>query len=487
MSKRKMFLRMISASLIRRRSRMLVAMLSIAIGATILSGMVTVYYDIPRQMGAQFRSYGANMLLMPAGEETLTQASAREALQAIPSDELVGATPYRYITVNMVKRQLSFVAAATDFEQVKSTSPYFMVDGRYPEAAREVLIGKELADTIGVKLNSIIELTYKPTVTSISTPTEASELKPGATLSGSAVGFMDNDVSVTVTLDDEGKIASLTVDATTQTEEIGGQCAEEAFTSQFIGKSIPVTLGEDIDAVAGATITSQAVVDAVDSSHASNVAQADTTLKFTVVGILDTGGEEESYIYMSFSDMGALTGDSESLDLMELSVSGTSDDLQGYVDAIGASGKGVTARLVKRVTHSETTVLTKLQSLVFLVTAVVLVLTMISVATTMMAVVAERRKEIGLRKALGASDQSIRVEFLGEGMLLGAVGGLLGSLLGFGFAQFVSQQVFDSSITFQPLLLPITVIVSMIIAAASCLLPIKSAVAVDPAVVLKGE
>ena len=42
MTKRKMFLRMITASLLRRRSRMLIALLSIAIGATILSGLVTI-------------------------------------------------------------------------------------------------------------------------------------------------------------------------------------------------------------------------------------------------------------------------------------------------------------------------------------------------------------------------------------------------------------------------------------------------------------
>ena len=75
MTKRKMFLRMITASLLRRRSRMLIALLSIGIGATILSGLVTIYVDVPRQMGAQFRSYGANMILLPQEEGALDKES----------------------------------------------------------------------------------------------------------------------------------------------------------------------------------------------------------------------------------------------------------------------------------------------------------------------------------------------------------------------------------------------------------------------------
>ena len=85
MSKRKMFLRMITASLLRRRSRMLIALLSIAIGATILSGLVTIYYDVPRQMGAQFRSYGANMILVAKEGESLTADTLQDVLGTIPA------------------------------------------------------------------------------------------------------------------------------------------------------------------------------------------------------------------------------------------------------------------------------------------------------------------------------------------------------------------------------------------------------------------
>ena len=67
-SRRRMYLKMVSSSLIRRASRLIIAVLAIAIGATILSGLVTIYYDLPRQLGRECRSYGANLIILPRGE-----------------------------------------------------------------------------------------------------------------------------------------------------------------------------------------------------------------------------------------------------------------------------------------------------------------------------------------------------------------------------------------------------------------------------------
>ena len=48
--KYKMFFTMVIHALLRRHTRMLVALLAVAVGATIISGMITVYEEVPQQM-----------------------------------------------------------------------------------------------------------------------------------------------------------------------------------------------------------------------------------------------------------------------------------------------------------------------------------------------------------------------------------------------------------------------------------------------------
>ena len=382
MKKRRMFFRMITASLMRRRSRMLIALLAIAIGATILSGLVTIYHDVPRQLGAEFRNYGANMIFT-AADESFTMGDVEKGLSYFTDSELVGVAPYRYESVRI--REIPVMAAGTDMEGAKKASPYWQVEGEWPSEDGQLMIGAGVADSFRLKMGDAIEVTYTP---------------------------------------------------------------ENAAEDEYA---------------------------------------LDNYIDFEITGILDTGGSEENYVYMSLADLETLTGVADKLDVAELSISSTSEKLAENADKISQEVPAVSARMVKRVAQSETTVLTKLQALVLLVTVVVLALTMICVATTMTAVVTERRKEIGLRKALGASDMSIIEEFMGEGLMLGGIGGILGSLMGFGFAQFVSVNVFNSSISFRPILIPITLIVSIVVTGAACVLPIRSATDVDPALVLKGE
>ena len=383
---------MVTASLMRRRSRMLIALLAVAIGATILSGLMTIYFDVPRQMGAQFRNYGANMIFTPA-EEFFSKEELEEGLALIDEQELIGATPFRYESVRIHEQPL--LAAGTDMESITKTSPYWSVDGEWPAVSRQIMVGKNIAEKLNLKTGDTVTVNYTPE-TAGSDPSDASE-----------------------------------------------EAEEEIVLDNWIDCK--------------------------------------------VTAILNTGGSEEDYVYLLMEDLEELTQIPDRIDLAEVSVSASAEKLNSYLDSIEAADIGLRSELVKRVTASETSVLSKLQALVLLVTVIVLALTMICVATTMTAVVTERRQEIGLRKAIGASDASIMKEFMGESLLLGAIGGILGAVVGFVFAQVVSVNVFGSSIFFRPLLAIITIIVSVLITAVTCVLPIRSATRVDPALVLKGE
>ena len=76
---------------------------------------------------------------------------------------------------------------------------------------------------------------------------------------------------VTVTVDDNGAISALLIggDSFAETPGFGAKAKDEAFTSQFIGKSGTVTLGTDVDAIAGATVTSKAVEKGVNEALAA--------------------------------------------------------------------------------------------------------------------------------------------------------------------------------------------------------------------------
>lgn len=397
--KRKMFFKMLFYSLIRRRSRIIIALLSIIVGATILSGLVTIYTDVPRQMSSEFRNYGANVILSPNSEEFILDNEIDEALKTIPSNSVEGYTPYRY--ENTMVNNMPVTMAGINFKSIEKTSPYWSINGRKPESDGEVLIGKKVANTFEFTVGSKMTLKTK-----------------------------EKEV----------------------TSEIEALINEDDFTYEVDG-----------------------------------IKYVDRELELDIVGILETGGTEEEYIYLNYDDVTYITFSNRGYDLVELSISGTSDKLKSYVDLINNSSTNLNAKLVKRVTESESSVLTKLQSLVFIVTVVVLVLTMICVATTMTAVIAERRKEIGLRKALGASNKDIVKEFMFEGLVLGTIGGIFGSILGYVFALVISLNVFSSAITFRPLLVPITIIAAIAVSAISCLIPVRTAVKVEPALVLKGE
>ena len=368
MNRYKMFFIMVMSSLLRRRTRMAIALLAVAIGATIISGMITVYKEVPEQMGRAFRAYGANLLILPATDTGTIREDAIPAVRQTLSDyEIVGITPFLYDTL-LINHQ-TVMAGGTDFAVLQEVSPYWQLRGDWPkEGEKEILLGSEFAAKLRVNPGDAV------------------------TVSGG-----------------EGTIVS----------------------------------------------------------------------DYRVSGIVRTGGNEENFAFVSLPNLQNIKGRPGELSLAQVSVVAGQDELARAEDKIRENVPGVEPQLVKQIAQSEGTVLGKLQALVLIVTVVVLVLTLICVSTTMMAIVTERRREIGLKKALG--------EFFGEGCLLGALGGVLGSGFGYLFAQSVSVNVFGRGIEFSATIVVVALVMSIFVTGLASLLPVRIATSVDPAIILRGE
>jgi putative ABC transport system permease protein len=427
-ARRTMFWRMVARSVTRRRSRVLIAVLAVGIGATTLFALASIAADIPRQMTREMRAYGANLLVMPEdGTSKVSAAALGPVAEALGSAEVIGSVPYRYETLRL--NEQPYLSAGADLVQVRQVSPYWYVEGDWPAAPGEVLIGQDIAEWIGLGPGDEIEL-VAAVENPAASPSAADSGDPGAAASG------DDDLAN----------------------------------------------GDD-----GVADSGDASAAASDDDGADEVLAEEATGLFRVAGVLSTGGSEDELILMSLDDIEQLTGLAGRYDVVEYSVAADSGRIEALAEQITAEVEGVSAAPVKRLTESDTYVLSMLRSLLALITVIVLALTMIGVSTTMMAVVAERQGEIALRKALGADNRAVEREFLSESLALGGLGGVIGTALGYALAQVISLNVFHRPVAMTWWLALVAVGLSTLVAWAAALALVRRAAEVDPAIVLRGE
>ncbi len=133
------------------------------------------------------------------------------------------------------------------------------------------------------------------------------------------------------------------------------------------------------------------------------------------------------------------------------------------------------------------------------VAAVALIIAGLGIANTMLMSVLERTREIGIFKAVGASDSTVQLIFLIEGACLGLAGGLLGLLLAWAFSfpadawirSLVSRdlkiELKESLFVFPPWLTVGAVAFALLVTTLAAIYPARRAARVEPLKALRHE
>ena len=220
-----------------------------------------------------------------------------------------------------------------------------------------------------------------------------------------------------------------------------------------------------------------------------NIVNRDRTVqvRVTVKGIIDTGDAEDEQMFINLPLAQRLLGMPGRIDLAMFSIIAEGAEADALAADLNRSFSGIEAKPIRKISQSDGQILDKIDGLMALVAGIILIITTLCVNATLTAMVARRAPEIGLQKALGAGNSAVAAQFLFETAVICLAGVLAGLLLGGGLAQILGQAVFGGWVTFRPVVAPLTLGISLVAALTAAIVPIRGAVRIVPARVLRGE
>jgi putative ABC transport system permease protein len=362
-----MFLRMLVRAAIMRRGRAVSALLAMVVAAAVATAMMNLYVDVQAKLRKEFRSYGANVVVVGKAGGSLPP----EALHMVES--VLGgrgmAMPFAYVVARTAAGQ-SVVVAGTDFERVQKVDRWWSVSA-WPSTAGEALVGMRAL------------------------PAVSPDRKP--------------------------------------------------FDLSFQGH----------------------------------------TIHLTPTGTLQTGAGEDSRVYLAMPDFLAWTGVQPST--IEIAANGSSAEVNAVVNRLAQVFADADVRPVRQIVEGEARVLGKTRATLY-ASAILIVLTaQLCVLATLTGWVFDRRRDFAIMKALGASEKLISGFFAAEAAALGAVGALLGFVIGIGIAAWIGRVNFNAPIVPRLSVLPVVFAGSIAVALLSAVVPMSLLRRVQPAIILKGE
>ena len=135
---------------------------------------------------------------------------------------------------------------------------------------------------------------------------------------------------------------------------------------------------------------------------------------------------------------------------------------------------------MKQVMETMNTVSGYLTLLLIAIAAVSLLVGSIGIMNMMLVSVAERTREIGIRKAIGAQESTIITQFLSESILISFMGSMIGLILGVGLSQGVGRLILNYNVPFSIWPVVVSISVAIVVGLASGVMPAMKAAKLNP-------
>ena len=373
-----MFWRLIFRALRLRLQRVFIIFTALTVGASIVTAMAAVYFDINTKMSQELRTFGANFYIGSADGGMMNQAELNAILQKAPDGFITAASPYLYGVARSDLEKI--VLMGINFDAMRILAPYWQITGSAINVNfddRNAMIGKTLAERLHVKVGDSLQLSK--------------------------------------------------------------------------------------NAVEKHSFNIKGIVEAGDATDNMLIVNVEFAQNW-----LDKEGVVNNALLNVQNEQGANTVDQFAEKIM-----------QQYPD--------LTARPIRKVSASEGQILEKIKGLMGLISLVILVLATLCVNTTLIAIVGERSKEFALQKALGARKLDIIRQISTEILIIAFCAIIIGLGLGYLLAQVLGITVFKSYIDMRLPVLPITVVLSLLVAFVAVIIPTRRALSINVANVLKGE
>lgn len=228
-------------------------------------------------------------------------------------------------------------------------------------------------------------------------------------------------------------------------------------------------------------------------------------ISFKVVGVFtdDEGDNEERVIYVPLTTAQFLYGNNDFIDFIHLTYNPEMNSDQAL-----AFGNDITKKLKERFSvarsdqrairvHNMAQGTKQVDMMTFGLTVIILVIGfgtliagVVGISNIMIFIVKERTKEIGIRKALGASPRSIVSIILLESIIITAIAGYVGLLIGVGVLEWVApylEQYFIKDPSVSNRLVVGATIVLILAGAIAGYIPAKHASKIKPIVALRND